>query len=274
MRLQPHKKRSIGIPTNKCDCALTSKPVLERHHEGAGIGGLVTGEELEDLGQGAEELEHALLKGRSVILLLLLHEVGNDGLALAEVLHGEGADLVEAHHLGHRGEDEDGIELIAQRLDDVGDLLGQLLDEDEGTDEDVGLLDVLLELLVGGVVAELLEEVADALDGHVLRAGVDALDGAGHGGLVLRFQDDVDDLHDGPIAGILGNDAAVLRVGGGEHAASSADRHVGVGGILEDHIQRGRRCGRLLLVQSIGRHGRPLQGGLVGDERGGGEPAL
>ena len=245
---------------------------MEGHHESAGIGGLVTGEELEDLGEGTEQLEHTLLEGRTILLLLLLHEVGHDGLALAEVLHGEGTDLVETHHLGHGGEDEDGIELVAQRLDDVGDLLGELLDEDERSDEDVGILDVLLELLVGLVVAKLLEEVADALDGHVVGAGVDALDGAGHGGLVLRFEDDVDDLHDGAIAGILGNDTTVLRVGGGEHAAAAADGNVGIGRILEDHIQ-GRR-GSLLLVQGIGRHGRLLQDGLVVDERGGGEPAF
>ena len=81
--------------------------------------------------------------------------------------HGEGANLVELHHRGHGGEDADGVEAVAVGLHHRDDLVGQLLHEDERADEDVGLLDVLLELLEVGLVAQLLEDVARALDGHV-----------------------------------------------------------------------------------------------------------
>ena len=65
------------------------RELFSPHRERPGVGGLVTGEELQDLGQGAEELEHALLEGGAVVFLLLLHEVAHDALGLAEVLHGE-----------------------------------------------------------------------------------------------------------------------------------------------------------------------------------------
>ena len=134
---------------------LTSKPVLEGHHKGTGISSLVTGEEFEYLGKSTEKLEHTLLEGGAILLLLLLHEVGNDGLGLSQVLHGEGTDLVQAHNLRHGGEDKDSIELITERLDNLDNLLGEFLNKDEGTNEDIGLTDILLELLKGSIVTKL-----------------------------------------------------------------------------------------------------------------------
>mmetsp|Transcript_6591 Transcript_6591/g.14018 ORF Transcript_6591/g.14018 Transcript_6591/m.14018 type:complete len:1056 (+) Transcript_6591:730-3897(+) len=67
----------------------STQPVLEGHHKGAGIGGLVGGQEFEDLGKGSQQLKHTLLERGSVFLLLLLHEIGDNGLGLSEILHGE-----------------------------------------------------------------------------------------------------------------------------------------------------------------------------------------
>lgn len=46
-------------------------------------------------------------------------------------------------------------------------LLCQLLDKDQAADEDVGVSDVLLELLIVLVVAQLLQQVSHHLDAHL-----------------------------------------------------------------------------------------------------------
>eukprot|EP00961_Rhodomonas_salina_P189483 2556581-Rhodomonas_salina.1 len=94
-------------------------------------------------------------------LALLLHELADDGLGLTHLSHGEGADLVQAHHVRHGREDEHRVELLAQRLNHFHNLLCELLHEDERADEHVRRLNVALESLQGLRVAELLEQVAD-----------------------------------------------------------------------------------------------------------------
>lgn len=98
-------------------------------------------------------------------------------------------------------------------LDDLDDLLGELLDEDEGSDEDVGVRDIGLELLHGVLVPQLLEQITYALYGHVLASGIDPLDGGRHGGLVLGLEDDVDYLVGRTSGWILRDNATGLRVG-------------------------------------------------------------
>lgn len=44
-----------------------------------------------------------------------LNEVTNDGLALAQLGHREGTQLVQLHHSWHRWEDEAGIQPLASR---------------------------------------------------------------------------------------------------------------------------------------------------------------
>merc|ERR1719421_2763284 len=109
-----------------------------------------------------------------------------------------------------------------------------LLDEDERADEDVRLLDVLLEGRGVRRVAELLEQVADALAGDArVLVVVDGLDGRGHRRLVLAFQNDVDDLQRGSRSSgvLLGGlvqlraDAAVLRRASRKHAAAARQRN-------------------------------------------------
>jgi hypothetical protein len=136
---------------------LTSEPVLERHHECSGVSSLVTWEELQNLGKGSEEFQHTLLERGSILLLLLLHEVGYDTFGLSKVLHRETSNLVEAHDLRHGGEDKDGIEVLAGRLDDVDDFFGKFLNKNERTNEHIGISDILLELFVCVVISEFLE---------------------------------------------------------------------------------------------------------------------
>mmetsp|Transcript_25951 Transcript_25951/g.55789 ORF Transcript_25951/g.55789 Transcript_25951/m.55789 type:complete len:492 (-) Transcript_25951:760-2235(-) len=67
----------------------SSKPVLERHHECSSIPCLITRQELQDLWQSPQQLQHALLERTSILLLLLLHEISDNTLALSQILHGE-----------------------------------------------------------------------------------------------------------------------------------------------------------------------------------------
>jgi hypothetical protein len=98
-------------------------------------------------------------------------------------------------------------------------LLGQLLDEDQGADEDVGGLQVLLEGLEVGLIAQLLQQVAHDLVRHLAVLGVDVLHRLRERRLVLRLQHDVHHLDlDAAIHG-LGHDAPRLGVDAGEPAA-------------------------------------------------------
>ena len=77
----------------------------------------------------------------------------------------------------------------------VPHLVCELLNEDEGANEDVAGGNILLELLVVLGVTELLEEVAHHLIAHILVGGVDVVDGRRESRLVLRLQHSVHNLH-------------------------------------------------------------------------------
>jgi len=96
-----------------------------------------------------------------------------DGFGLSEVLHGEGADLVEAHHLGHGREHYDGVKLVTKRLHHLHHLFGKLLHKDKRADEDICRGHISLEATKVALVAELLEEVAHNLDAYALVIVVD-----------------------------------------------------------------------------------------------------
>mmetsp|Transcript_7683 Transcript_7683/g.17535 ORF Transcript_7683/g.17535 Transcript_7683/m.17535 type:complete len:389 (-) Transcript_7683:291-1457(-) len=211
--VEKHRLEVLGRPT---------QPVLEGEHEGPRVLRLVRRQELEHLGEGAEKLEHGALERRSVLLPLLLHEFSDDGLRLSHLRHGEGSDLIQTHDVGHGWEDEHSIELLAEGLDDLDDLLRELLHEDERPDEDVRRLHVALERLQRRRVAKLLKEVSHGLNAHVLLSGVDALAGDSHGGLVLRLEDDIDDLELLAPVDVLGHDATIFRVGVSEEASCSS----------------------------------------------------
>ena len=93
--------------------------------------------------------------------------------------------------------------------DHLDDLLGELLDEDEGANEDVRRLDILLHRREVLRVAKLLEEVAGNLEAHLVVGGVELVHGGGERGLVLGLEHDVHNLdHDAALR--LGDDAAHL----------------------------------------------------------------
>ena len=110
--------------------------------------------------------------------------------------------------------------------------------------------------------------------------------GGRHRALVLRFEDDIYDLHGGTIANILGDDATIFGVGGGEHSTpSTATAHLG-----DDHVQRGGTTSHTVVavsVESVGLDSRLFEraggegitlmlthkgaGGANGEEGSGGE---
>ena len=94
-------------------------------------------------------------------------------------------------------------------------LLSQLLNKNEGANEDVGICQVCLEALEVDIVTKLLQQVTNKLKAHGLVAGVDRLHCCCQGRLVLGLEHGVDhlDLH---TAVDLGDDTAQLLVGGGE----------------------------------------------------------
>lgn len=78
------------------------------------------------------------------------------------------AYLVETHDVWHGGKNENSIELVAERRHDLNNLLGKLLHEDERADEDVGRFHVSLEGREGLRIAELLQQITNRLNAHVL----------------------------------------------------------------------------------------------------------
>eukprot|EP00959_Pyramimonas_sp_CCMP1952_P262390 5486425-Pyramimonas_sp.AAC.1 len=157
--------------------------MLQGHDESAGILRLVPGEELQHLGQRPHKLQEAVLEGPPGRRRLALLEA-----LLAEILHllreaaqrpaGDGgeverAELVELHHLWHGREAQARVQAIAVRLHDLDQLLGELLHEDERAHEDVGALEVLLQLLLHAGVTDLFQEIAHTLRAHALVGLVD-----------------------------------------------------------------------------------------------------
>mmetsp|Transcript_118420 Transcript_118420/g.166464 ORF Transcript_118420/g.166464 Transcript_118420/m.166464 type:complete len:513 (-) Transcript_118420:663-2201(-) len=117
-----------------------TKPVLQRQDKGPGIFRLISRQELQDLRQCPDQLQQAVLEvptgGRLVLGQRLLPQVLHLLRKVAERATGnlcqvEGAKLVLLHHLRHRGEAEAGIKILAARLDNLHELLGQLLHKNQ-----------------------------------------------------------------------------------------------------------------------------------------------
>ena len=71
----------------------------------------------------------ASFEAAALLLAALLHELADDALGLAQLRHGEHAQLVQAHHLGHGGKDHGGIEVIPYRRNRFYHLVGQVFDK-------------------------------------------------------------------------------------------------------------------------------------------------
>mmetsp|Transcript_30071 Transcript_30071/g.59533 ORF Transcript_30071/g.59533 Transcript_30071/m.59533 type:complete len:404 (-) Transcript_30071:310-1521(-) len=190
----------------------SSQPVLEAHHERPCICRFIGWQKLQHLRKCAEELQHTLLEGGSVVLLLLLHKFRNHRFRLSKVLHCEGSNLIEAHDFWHGRENETSIKIIAKRLHHLHDLLRQFLHEDKRSYEDVGVGHISLELFKGVIISELFEQISDALDSHIFTARVNAFHGSCHRGLVLRFEHDVHNFVNGTISRSFGGNATAFRV--------------------------------------------------------------
>ena len=99
-------------------------------------------------------------------LLALFHEAGDGALALAQLGHGEGAELVQAHHLRHGGEHHSGFEAIAVGGYRFNHFLSQIFDEDQGADEHIGFSHIGAEIGVIARVAQFLNQVAAQVNGQ------------------------------------------------------------------------------------------------------------
>mmetsp|Transcript_9910 Transcript_9910/g.14804 ORF Transcript_9910/g.14804 Transcript_9910/m.14804 type:complete len:408 (-) Transcript_9910:386-1609(-) len=212
----------------------SSKPVLEGHHESTSISSLVTGKELQHLRKSTKKLQHTLLERRSIILLLLLHEISNNTLRLSKIFHCEGSNLIQTHNLGHGRENQNSIQLISQWLNDLSNLLSKLLHEDKRSNEDISIGNILLKLFKCLIIPQLLQQVTNSLNSHVVRSSVDTLSGSSHGRLILRFEHNVDDLHGRTVTNIFGDDAARFRIRCCEHTST---RTTDIGGIGDDHVK-------------------------------------
>ena len=71
--------------------------------------------------------------------------------------------------------------------DCIHHLLGQIFDEDQRSDEDIGFSDIRAERGVVIGVPELFDQVAREIDGQIAALRVEAGGGLGQGVLVLRF---------------------------------------------------------------------------------------
>mmetsp|Transcript_40129 Transcript_40129/g.94450 ORF Transcript_40129/g.94450 Transcript_40129/m.94450 type:complete len:321 (-) Transcript_40129:467-1429(-) len=201
----------------------SAQPVLERQHKAAGIGCLVTWQELQDLWQGAHQSQQTVLEGTAGGLglarlqLLVAHVLD----LLCEVAKGatsdsgqvKGSNLVHLHHIRHGWEAQAGIEAVTHRVHNLHKLVSELLHKDERADEDVGCLHVSLQLLHCLRVADLLKQVAHALCAEGTLALVDLLHRRCHARLVLGLEDNVHDLNQlATLALLLSGDHSALRL--------------------------------------------------------------
>ncbi len=175
----------------------SSQPVLEAEHEAAGVLSLLDRQVLENGGQRVQQFEHGVLKAGATRFLPLFHETGDGALALTQLGHREAAELVEAHHLRHRREDHSRLQTIPMRGDGLHHFLGQILDEDQRGDEDIGLSHIGAETGVIVLVAQLLDQIAAQFDPEVAPRGVQRRGGLGERILILRLQHHIHRLHHG-----------------------------------------------------------------------------
>mmetsp|Transcript_28419 Transcript_28419/g.47713 ORF Transcript_28419/g.47713 Transcript_28419/m.47713 type:complete len:652 (+) Transcript_28419:1252-3207(+) len=199
-----------------------AKPVLEGLHEVPRVLGLVGRKVLQHLREGADKLEETVLEAGTALGALLLHEGGHRRLGLPDLRHGEGAELVHLHHLWHGREHQHGVHAVAVGRYHLHNLIGELLDEDEGGDKHVGLGAVSLELLEVGLAAEFLEKVAGNLEAKVFVVRVDGFHRGGERRLVLSLQYDVHELDHSAAVNIVRRDSADIGVGVGVHATRTA----------------------------------------------------
>mmetsp|Transcript_7093 Transcript_7093/g.12266 ORF Transcript_7093/g.12266 Transcript_7093/m.12266 type:complete len:448 (+) Transcript_7093:2721-4064(+) len=106
----------------------TTQPVLQGEDEGPGVSGLITRKELQHLGQGPHQLQEAILEvaprggfvlGKGILskILHLLRKVAQG--ATGDLRQVKSSQLVLFHHLGHGGEAQAGVQLVATRLNDL-----------------------------------------------------------------------------------------------------------------------------------------------------------
>ena len=186
----------------------TAQPVLEAEHEGAGVLRLLHRQVLQHRRQGVEQLQHGVLEPGAAGLLALFHEAGDGRLALTELGHREAAQLVQAHHLRHGGEDHSRLQSVAVGSHRIDHLLGQVFDENQGGDEDIGLSDIGAEVGVVLRVSKLFDQIAAQINGDRAIGVVEGGGCLGQRVLVLGLQNHIDRFHHGPAIHLRGADAA------------------------------------------------------------------
>ena len=133
----------------------SSKPVLKTEHETARILRFFHWQVFENRGKRVQQLEHRVLKTSATGLLPLFHETGNRTFALAKLRHREAAELVQPHHLWHRGEYNGRLQTIAVGCNGFHHLLSQILNKDQRGNKNVRLSDIGTKTGVIVVVAQL-----------------------------------------------------------------------------------------------------------------------
>mmetsp|Transcript_23840 Transcript_23840/g.27248 ORF Transcript_23840/g.27248 Transcript_23840/m.27248 type:complete len:205 (-) Transcript_23840:576-1190(-) len=158
-----------------------AQPILKRHHERPGIGRFVTGQKFQHLRQSPQQFEHAFFKTGTIFLFFLFHKIGYHRLGLTEILHGKRTDLVQPHHFRHGRKNQAGIEILFPGgCDHFDDFLGQFLDKNQRPNENVGIIDIQLELFVRIIIAQFLQEIADTFNRHIGIGGIDPFHGGRH----------------------------------------------------------------------------------------------
>ena len=192
----------------------STQPVLEAEHEAAGVLSLFDRQILENRWQRVQQLEHRVLETGTPGLLAFFMEAGDGALALAELGHGEAAQLVQPHHLRHRWKHHRCLEPIPVRSDGVNDLLGQVFDEDQRCNKDIGLSDIRAEIGVIVVIPKLFDQVTAELDAEVATGRIQGCRSLRQGVLVLGLQNHVHRFHHGLV---------VLTIHRGNAAIGGAD---------------------------------------------------
>mmetsp|Transcript_39006 Transcript_39006/g.76697 ORF Transcript_39006/g.76697 Transcript_39006/m.76697 type:complete len:460 (-) Transcript_39006:569-1948(-) len=146
----------------------TIKPVLKGGDEVPSVLRLFHREVLQDLRERADELEHVFLKFGSSLCLHFLHEVADGALLLPGVAHREVSHLLQPHHLRKGREDQTRVKLISEGSHCLNHLLRQLLNKNQGPDENIGIRKVGLQPLHVLRISQLLKQITNALNRHPL----------------------------------------------------------------------------------------------------------
>mmetsp|Transcript_118718 Transcript_118718/g.347763 ORF Transcript_118718/g.347763 Transcript_118718/m.347763 type:complete len:228 (-) Transcript_118718:558-1241(-) len=178
-----------------------TQPVLEGEHEASRILRLVSWQELQDFRERAYQLQQAVLKGTTCLLLLptgqrlvahVLHLLGKVAeRAARDCSQVERAQLVELHDVGHGGKAKACIQLLPDRAHHLHQLVSKLLHKDQGADKDVRIFKVIPKVLESLRVADLFKQIAGTLDTQRRVTLVEQLNGIRHGSLVLGLQHNI-----------------------------------------------------------------------------------